>query len=242
MINFPPGIILIIGAVLLLVIPRKFRSAAFLLFPVLTFCWLLFLPEDGIMVFQFLGYELVPTRVDQLSLCFGYVFTIITFFGGIYGFHVKNTAEQVCTLIYAGSALGVVFVGDFFTLIFFWEIMAISSVYLIWARGTKLSKGAGLRYLLVHLFGGSVLLAGIFIYMNQTGSIIFDKCVPGIGSYLILFGFCLNAAVPPIHAWLSDAYPEGTVTGSVYLSAFTTKAAVYGNYLSGLAPLWPFTA
>jgi multicomponent Na+:H+ antiporter subunit D len=227
MINFPPGIILIIGSIILLAVPRKFRSAAFLVFPLLTFCWLLFLPKDGVLEFQFLGYELVPTRVDQLSLCFGYIFAIITFLGGIFGFHLKNTTEQVSTLIYAGSAICIVFAGDLFTLIFFWEILALSAVYLIWARGTSLSRGAGLRYLLVHLFGGSVLLAGIFIYLNQTGSILFDKFDSSIGSYLILFGFCLNAAVPPIHAWLSDAYPEGSVTGSVYLSAFTTKTAVY---------------
>jgi multicomponent Na+:H+ antiporter subunit D len=227
MINFPPGIILIIGALILLAVPKKFRSAVFLVFPVIVFCWLLILPKDGVLVFPFLGYELMPTRVDQLSLCFGYIFAIITFIGGIFGFHLKNTAEQVSTLIYAGSALCIVFAGDLFTLIFFWEILAVSAVYLIWARGTKLSRGAGFRYLIVHLFGGSVVLAGIFIYVNHTGSIMFDKFDGSIGSYLILFGFCLNAAVPPIHAWLSDAYPEGSVTGSVYLSAFTTKAAVY---------------
>jgi multicomponent Na+:H+ antiporter subunit D len=227
MINFPPGLILIVGALILLVIPKKWRSPAFLVFPVLAFCWLLLVPKEGITTLPFLGYELMPVRVDQLSLCFGYVFAIITFIGGIFAYHLKNTGEQVSTLIYAGSALCIVFAGDLFTLIFFWEILAISAVYLIWARGTKLSRGAGLRYLMVHLFGGSVLLAGILIYINQTGSIIFDKFDGSIGSCLILFGFCLNAAVPPIHAWLSDAYPEGTVTGSVFLSAFTTKAAVY---------------
>lgn len=227
MINFPPGLILIVGAIALLVIPRKFRSISFLIFSALTFCWMLFLQRDNNLMIQFLGYDLIITQIDQLSLCFGYIFAIITFIGGIFGFHIKNTAEQVCTLLYAGSAICVVFCGDLFTLIFFWEIMALSSVYLIWARGTSLSRGAGFRYLMVHLFGGSVLLAGIFLYINQTGSIAFDKFDASIGSYLILFGFCLNAAVPPIHAWLADAYPEGTITGSVYLSAYTTKTAVY---------------
>jgi len=227
MISFPPGIILFLGAVLLPLMPRRVRSAAFLIFPAFTFFWLICLnPGDSLSV-HFLDYSLVVSRVDQLSLCFGYVFALITFLGGIYGYHLKDTAEQVSTLFYAGSSLGVVFAGDLFTLVFFWEIMAASSVYLVWARGTSLSRGAGLRYLMVHLFGGSVLLAGVLVQLTQTGSMLFTYMDGGLGAYLIMFGFCLNAAVPPLHAWLSDAYPEGTVTGSVYLSAFTTKTAVY---------------
>ena len=42
-----------------------------------------------------------------------------------------------------------------------------------------------------------------------------------------MIGFCVNAAVIPLHAWLPDAYPEATVTGAVFMSAFTTKTAVY---------------
>jgi multicomponent Na+:H+ antiporter subunit D len=97
----------------------------------------------------FLNYTLIPTRVDELSLVFGYVFVIITFLGGIYAYHIKSTGERVATLLYAGSSLGVVFAGDLITLVVFWEIMAVSSVYLIWARGTALSRGAGMRYLMV---------------------------------------------------------------------------------------------
>jgi len=48
-----------------------------------------------------------------------------------------------------------------------------------------------------------------------------------VGAYLILAGFMLNAAVPPLNAWLTDAYPEATVTGAVFMSAFTTKTAAY---------------
>ena len=44
---------------------------------------------------------------------------------------------------------------------------------------------------------------------------------------MILTGFCVNAAVVPLHAWLPDAYPEATVAGAVFLCAFTTKTAVY---------------
>lgn len=227
MISIPPAAILILGAVLLPCLPRRMRSAAFLLFPVLTFIWLIRLNSGDSLSMRFLDYDLVVTRVDRLSLLFGYVFVIVTFLGGIYGYHLKDTAEQISTLFYAGSSLGVVFAGDLLTLVLFWEIMVASSVYLIWARGTPLARGAGFRYLLVHLFGGSVLVAGVLLHLTETGSLVFDHMEGGLAAYLILFSFCLNAAVPPLHAWLSDAYPEGTVTGSVYLSAFTTKTAVY---------------
>jgi multicomponent Na+:H+ antiporter subunit D len=227
MINFPPALILFLGALLVPLFPSRIRSTVFLAFPVLAFLWLLYLNPGNTLTISFLNYSLVPTRVDELSLVFGYVFLIITFLGGVFGFHVKDTAEQVSTLFYAGSSLGVVFAGDLFTLVVFWEIMAVSSVYLIWARRTPLSRGAGMRYLIVHLFGGSMLIAGVLIHITQTGTILFNHLDSSLAGYFILFAFCLNAAVPPLHAWLSDAYPEGTVTGSIYLSAFTTKTAVY---------------
>jgi len=175
----------------------------------------------------FLNYELVLCRVDRLSLAFGYVFVIMGFLGGVYGFHLKDTLQQVTALLYVGSSLGVVFTGDLFTLLVFWEIMAVSSLFLIWARRTPQARRAGFRYLLVHAFGGSALMAGILWHLGETGSILFNHFEGGIASYLILLAFALNAAVPPFNGWLPDSYPEGTVTGSVFLSAFTTKVAVY---------------
>ncbi len=227
MISIPPGWILIAGALLLPIFPKRARSSAFLVFPLLAFVWLVLLEPGSTWTVSFLQYDLVLTSVDRLSLAFGYVFVIIAFIGGFYGFHVKDTAEQIATLLYAGSSLTVVFAGDLLTLVIFWEIMAWSSVYLIWGRRTEKSRGAGLRYLIIHLFGGSVLLAGVLLHYHETGSLAFNHMDLSLSSGLILFGFALNAAVPPLHAWLSDAYPEGTVTGSVFLSAFTTKTAIY---------------
>lgn len=225
--NLPPATIFIVGAILLLLLPHRARSAGFLVFPLLAFALLLQLEPGASLTVPFLNHELVLLRVDRLSLAFGYVFIITAFLGGVYGFHLKDTGQQVAALLYAGSSLGVVFAGDLLTLFIFWETMVVSSVCLIWARRTSQSAKAGMRYIIVHLFGGSVLLAGILWHLTETGSILFSHFEGGIASYLILFGFSLNAAIPPLHAWLADTYPEGTVTGSVYLSAFTTKVAVY---------------
>ena len=225
--NFPLALIFVIGAILLPVLPRQWRSTAYLIVAAVAFCFLLQLEPGAKLSFHFMDYELMLCRVDRLSLAFGYVFVIMGFLGGVYGFHVKDTLQQVTALLYVGGSLGVVFAGDLFTLLVFWETMAVSSLFLIWARRTRESRQAGFRYLLVHAFGGSVLMAGIIWYIGETGSLLFTHFEGSIASYLILFGFALNAAVPPLNAWLPDAYPEGTVTGSVFLSAFTTKVAVY---------------
>ena len=225
--SFPLAIIYIIGAVLLPVLPRQIRSAFCLIVSALAFFILINLETGASLTFPFLNYELMACRVDRLSLAFGYVFVIMGFLGGVYGYHVKESLQQVAAMLYVGSSLGVVFAGDLFTLIFFWEIMAISSLFLIWARRTQEARKAGFRYLLVHAFGGSALMAGVLLHLQQTGSLLFTHFDGGVASYLILLSFALNAAIPPLNGWLPDAYPEGTVTGSVFLSAFTTKVAVY---------------
>ncbi len=225
--SLPPAVLFLGAALALPLLPRSLRSSVFLLFTVAAFALLGYLEDGGVVKAQFLTFEIVPLRVDRLSLAFAYVFILVTFLGGIYGFHLKDTGQQVTALIYAGASLGAVFAGDLFTLFIFWETMAVSSAYLILARRTEPSRRAGMRYIVVHLFGGSVLLAGILWHFVDTGSLLFNGFDHGGAAYLILFGFALNAAIPPLHAWLADAYPEGTVTGSVFLSAFTTKTAVY---------------
>ena len=106
--------------------------------------------------------------------------------------------------------------------------MAVASTFLILARKTEKAQAAGMRYILVHIFGGLCLLAGIIMHITQTGSVAFDPMTNrNLANYLILLGILVNAAAPLVGAWLPDAYPEATVTGGVILSAYTTKTAVY---------------
>jgi len=237
--SLPPAVILIVGAIVLPLLPRKIRSAAYLLFPLLAFVVIVNLDVGACLVIPVLSYDLVLLQVDRLSLAFGYVFIIMTFLGGIYGFHVKDVGQQAASLLYAGSSLGVCFAGDLLTLFVFWELMLVGSSLLIWSRRTPRSGRAGTRYFMVHFVGGILLLAGIWLHVDSTGSLLMGPFAGGIASYLILISFALNAAVPPLHAWLPDAYPEGTVTGSVFLSAFTTKVAVYAliRCFAGFEPL-----
>lgn len=224
----PPAVIFIVGGLLVPLIKGKWKSAFLLLIPVVGFINLISIPEGTHWVIPFLGYDLVFGKIDRLSLLFGYIFHLITFIALLYALHVKDDLQHVAGLIYAGSSLGVIFAGDLFSFFVFWEMLTVSSVMLIWTRRRRASLYAGYRYLLVHAAGGLCLLAGIVLYVNQTGSIEFGYIgLNGLGSYLIFIGFGLNCAWPILHPWLTDAYPEATITGAIFLSAFTTKTAVY---------------
>lgn len=163
-------------------------------------------------------------------MVFLHVFTLMALIGSIFGLHVKESGQHAAAWLYVAGSLGTTLAGDYLTVFIFWELMAVASVFLVWYRKRRKSVEAGYRYLLVHTFGGLVLLGGIFLRYQNVHDLSFELIAPDtatLADYLIMIGFMLNAAVPPIHAWLPDAYPEATVTGAVFMCAFTTKTAVY---------------
>lgn len=224
-----PALIFICGSLLIPLLSGRVKTAYMLLLPAATFFMLTQLTQGQYWTLPLLDYQLVLGRIDALSRVFGYIFTLITFIAVIYAMHVKDDMQHVAAFIYAGSALGVTFAGDLLSLYIFWEIMAIASTFLILARRTRPSRQAAIRYVLVHVFGGLCLLAGIVLTVHQNGGrTAFDSMsLQGAGAWLMFIGIAVNAAVWPLHAWLQDAYPRATVTGTVFLSAFTTKSAVY---------------
>lgn len=230
MINFHPGIILLIGAFLALISrPQVIRKVIMVMAPTLALISLLGINVGTDFILEFInGMELIPLKVDRLSWIFGLVFCIIALIANVYALHVNRRSENVAGLAYPGCSLGVVFAGDWITMIFFWEVMAVASVFLILNRKSPASLKAGFRYIMVHFFGGNLLLAGIFLKVSE-GQIEITNLTNtnNAAFWLILLGISINAAIPPLHAWLTDAYPEGTVSGSVFLSSFTTKVAVY---------------
>ncbi len=225
-----PATLFIVGA-LLLPLFRKFNAQKILLVvvPLLAFIQIKYLPESFGTV-EWLGFELQFGRVDQLTMVFLHVFTLMALIGSIFGLHVKETGQHIAAWLYVAGSLGTTLAGDYLTVFIFWELMALSSVFLIWYRKRKKSIEAGYRYLLVHTVGGLILLGGIVLRYQNVHDLSFELIAPDsamLADYLIMIGFMLNAAVPPIHAWLPDAYPEATVTGAVFMCAFTTKTAVY---------------
>lgn len=222
------GLILILGALLVPLLPGRLRAVYMLALPVVAFLHLLALPDGAFGQMQLLDLQLTTMRVDGLSRFFAYGFLVAALLGMIYALHLKDTLQHVAGLVYGGSALGAVFAGDLVTFFFFWELVAVASVFLIWASRTLRSYRAGMRYLVVQIGSGVLLLFGVILHYHQTGSLAFDRLGLGSpGATLIFLAFGIKCAFPFLHNWLQDAYPEATVTGTVLLSAFTTKIAVY---------------
>jgi multicomponent Na+:H+ antiporter subunit D len=224
----PPAAIFIAGALLVPAFKGRLRAGFLLALPALAFVNLLTMPEGTYWTVHFLQYDLIFGRVDKLSMAFGYVFVLISFIGMLYALQVKENSQHMAALVYAGGALGVTFAGDLFSLFIFWELMAVGSVFLVLARRTPAATAAAFRYFTWHFFGGICLLAGIVLYVLQRGTAEFAFIgLSDWASVFIFAGFCLNAAVFPLHPWLPDAYPQATVSGAVFMSALTTKSAVY---------------
>ena len=228
MIEIPPFIPFLIGALIAAFTRGVLRNILMIAVPIISGLHLWMVPEGIHLQFAFLDYQLSPYRVDKLSLMFGYVFHIAAFIAIIYSLHVKDTLQQVSAMLYAGSGLGAVFAGDLLTLFVFWELLAFTSVFLIWARRTPQSYVAGMRYLIIQVLSGVILLVGALFYAAENGTLDFSYIgLDGIAGWLIFIAFGIKCAFPVAHNWLTDAYPEATVTGTVFLSAFTTKVAVY---------------
>ncbi len=240
-----PGLVICCGGFLIPFIPwKRVKQAYFLALP-LTGLAILVLTSRGVFgdlppwpaalhkwEVPFLHYTLNIIRINKLSMLFGYVYVVAAFCMNIYALGVKNDWEHVAAMIYVGSALGAIFSGDFFTLFFCLEIMSWAPFFLLLFRGSKRAMGAAVRYILWHHFSGVCLLAGILIHAHQTGSIEFTHMPWGweskyLGYNLMLLGFVINAATTPFHSWLSDTYSEASPSGSVYMTAYTTKTAIF---------------
>ena len=228
MIALPPALVYFAGALLLPLVPARLRFPAVLTTTVAGFAvtamlvsgttgWILpFLPGAGLTLLA----------VDGLSYVVGFIFAAISIIAVIYARELSGPVQQAAILVQAGSAMGMVFAGDFISVFIFWEVLALSSLVLIWQGGPE-ARGAGYRYALLHILGGAFLLGAIALQYAATGSLAVGPAAAGLTTLLFLIGVGVNAAVIPFHAWLPDAYPRSTVAGSVVLCIFTTKAAIY---------------
>ncbi len=228
MIDFSPGLILIFGAALVPFLHGKARCIFMLALPLIGLVMVFTLEPGAYAKIPLLGLELTTMRVDRLANIFGMIFFTAAALTVLYTLHDRDPLQQVAALIYSGSAVSAVYAGDLITLFVFWEISAVASVFLIWARRTERAYRAGMRYLIIQIGSGVFLLAGALFQAAETGSIAFDQFELGsLGTTLIFIGFGIKCAFPLLHNWLQDAYPEATVGGTVWLSVFTTKLAVY---------------
>ncbi len=223
-----PALILIVGALLVPLIPQPARRVYVVVLPLLSMLQLVLHPFGTFAEVALFNMTLETFRLDGLSFVFGLIFHIAAVLGVIYAIHDDDPIHPTAGLIYAGAAIGAAFAGDLLTLFVYWELTAASSVFLIWARRTETAFNAGMRYLIIQVGSGVILLAGLIVYFSDTGSIAFNEMnLETTAGKLIFLAFGIKCAFPFLHNWLQDTYPEATASGTVLLSAFTTKLAVY---------------
>jgi len=228
MIDFiPPALILLAGALLIGLTRGWVRTAVVLLTPLLTLAAVWQVPDGVVLTLDFLQYPIEPIEGSPLRRLFATIFALMAFAGGLFAYRQARWYELAAAYAYAAGAVGVSFSGDLISLFLFWELMALFSTVVVWCGGTPGARAAGIRYAIMHLLGGVILKVGIEGVMIHTGSIdVRPMLADNFDHWMILIGILINAAAPPLSAWLSDAYPESSPTGSVFLSAFTTKTAV----------------
>lgn len=238
--ELPPPLIFFLGALVGAFLRGRLLSVWVILVPLVGLANLLALPHGLHWQGRILDLPLVFGRIDDLSFLFALLFHIAAGIGGLFAFTVNDRVQHISALLYAGAAIGAVLAGDLVTLFIFWEVMAVASAFLIWARRTERANRAGLRYILVQVSSGLLLLAGTLVLLHETGTTRFDQIGLGsLGGTLVFFAFGIKCAWPFLHSWLVDAYPESTPSGTVFLSAFTTKVAVYAlaRGFAGTEPL-----
>lgn len=227
--NLHPGLIMICFGCLILLLPEKCRRVLSVAAPVTAFAAFWQLNENSSLTYH-VSDQITLHLIDagRLAVVFLMVFCIIAIIAAVYSLDLQTKIEAAMCCFYVGSNMGIVLSGDLITLVVFWEISAFTSAYLIYARHCRKSSRAAFRYLLVHAFGGNMLLAGVIIHIFRYGTAITNiSAVHDASFWLILIGVGVNAAVPPLNGWIADAYPEATIPGTVYLGSYTTKAAIY---------------
>lgn len=231
MTEIPPALIYLLGLLFVPFLSGHYRKGWVLLIGLSGFVLTVLSANAPDMVIHFIpGIETVLFTTDAMRQLAGGIFALSGLLVLIYASYRPLPAlETMGVLASVGAALGVVYAGDFITVFLFWELLAIAALAIIWSSRDPASSGAGLRYLLFHIFGGACLLGGIVYTVAITGTAAVDQPVAeaGFGYLLMLVGIGVNAGFILLHTWVPDAYPRASAVGSVALCIFTTKAAVF---------------
>ena len=225
--SFPPGLIMMIGALLIPFLPHIIRQI-YMMALILLSAYALTLGFGIHSKIDVMDFEFIIFQSDTLTLPFAIIFHIAAILNVIYGAHEKHWNQHVAIMSYSGAAIAAVHAGDLFTLFIWWEATAFTSVFLILASKTQRSYKSAFRYILIQVGSGMFLLAGAILLMSETGSAEFKNFdINSLYGQLIFIAFGIKAAFPLLNGWLQDSYPEASEIGTVALSTFTTKLAIF---------------
>jgi len=225
--NFPPGFIMVLGALLIPFLPHIIKQI-YMMILILVSAFGLTLGFGIHSVITIMEFDFIVFQADELTFPFAIIFHIAAALNVIYGAHEKHWKQHVAIMSYSGAAIAAIHAGDLLTLFVWWEATAFTSVFLILAGNTNRSYKAAIRYILIQVTSGMFLLAGAIILLVNDGSAILTKFdINSLYGQLIFIAFGIKAAFPLLNGWLQDAYPESTAIGTVALSTFTTKLAIF---------------
>jgi multicomponent Na+:H+ antiporter subunit D len=227
----PPAFVVLGAAILVPFLSRRIGHALGFGAAAIVAVWALLMPAGTYLPVSFLGFDAVLFNVDAFSRVMGVIFGFIGAAAVLYSYSTDARTRQTgFALGYVGTSLGAVFAGDWLTLLFFWELMAVTSTLLVWDYGGEAVR-AGFRYAIYHGVGGSLLMIAVVWHYVEVGSFLFsaaDGITAGIPAAIAAVGIGVNVGFVGLHTWLPDTYPRPHVAASVFLSVYTTKTGVYG--------------
>ncbi len=233
-----PYMLMIFLALAILVLPKNFRLVAIIATPLIALAalWLYPVPSpNSTAIFSFkyvvksfwFGYEVTWIKLDIMGRFMASIFALTALAGGIFAFKLARKKEIFVAYLYAACAMATVLAGDLVSLMITWELLAITSLALLWFSREAGAKNAAMRYGLWHFLGGAFLLSGIAMQMGGLRDIQFSSVsLDNLSGWLILIGIWLNTGMFPFTSWVVDAYPKASPSGAVFLSSFTTKTAI----------------
>ena len=187
----------------------------------------------------------INLKLDGLSLLFALLITGIGTLVILYSCYYMSIADEklhkfyIFLLIFMSAMLGIVLSDNLLSMYMFWEMTSVSSFLLIsyWHENDASRKGA-LKSLIITVFGGVLMLGGIFVLHRITGSFNISEIIEYSNNHgfntayfvamiLILFGAFTKSAQFPFHIWLPDAMAAPTPISSYLHSATMVKAGIY---------------
>jgi len=195
-----------------------------------------------------LGLPWLPSRVrlDALSGFFLGLIGVVSLAVGCYGPAYVRSFEQgrdslaalggFAGLFLAGMLL-VVLADDAFLFMVAWELMSLSSYFLVaFQHEHAANRRAAFIYLLMAHIGGLAILLAFGVLASFGGGFAFEALraaplAPGWASVafvLAFLGFGMKAGLVPLHAWLPEAHPVAPAHISALMSGVMLKVAVYG--------------
>jgi len=189
----------------------------------------------------------VPIRIDSLSAWFILIISFVTLTGVLYGAGYLKAYKPLSSitslhwmffLLFQSSMLWVTMVQNGIAFIIAWEIMSVSSLFLVLFdhTNTRVLK-AGINYMIqMHLSVVFLTIAFIWVYF-KTGTWDFKGIetyfvnFPNIGLFVLFFiGFGLKAGFIGLHTWLPHAHPAAPSHVSGVMSGVIVKMGIYGIF------------